>query len=47
MAELTVMDEIIGEVAESLYKKWASAMPDDEKNQQAEITLNSDRKSVV
>ena len=35
MAELTVMDEIIGEVAEGLDKKWVSAMPDDEKNQQA------------
>jgi len=35
MAEMTVMDEIIGEVAEDLYKKWVSAMPEDEKNQQA------------
>lgn len=35
MAEMTVMDEIIGEVAEDLYKKWVSAMPDDEKNQNA------------
>ena len=35
MAELTVMDEIVGEVAEGLYKKWVSAMPDDEKNEQA------------
>ena len=35
MAEMTVMDEIIGEVAEDLYKKWISAMPEDEKNQQA------------
>jgi hypothetical protein len=35
MAEMTVMDEIIGEVAEELYKKWVSAMPEDEKNQQA------------
>lgn len=32
---MTVMDEIIGEVAEDLYKKWVSAMPDDEKNQNA------------
>lgn len=32
---MTVMDEIIGEVAEDLYKKWVSAMPEDEKNQQA------------
>ena len=32
---MTVMDEIIGEVAEDLYKKWVSAMPDDEKNQSA------------
>lgn len=35
MAEITVMDEIIGEVAEDLYKKWISAMPNEEKNQQA------------
>ena len=35
MAELTVMDEIVGEVAEGLYKKWVSAMSDDEKNEQA------------
>jgi len=35
MADLTVMDEIIGEVAEGLYKKWSSALPEDEKNQQA------------
>ena len=35
MAELTLMDEIVGEVAEGLYNKWVSAMPDDEKNQQA------------
>ena len=35
MAELTVMDEIIGEVAEGLYNKWVSAMPDYENNQQA------------
>ena len=35
MAELTVMDEIVGEVAEGLYKKWVSAMPEDEKNQHA------------
>jgi len=35
MADLTVMEEIVGEVAEGLYKKWVSAMPDEEKNQQA------------
>ena len=35
MADLTVMDEIVGEVAEDLYNKWVSAMPDDEKNQHA------------
>ena len=35
MAELTVMDEIVGEVAEDIYNKWVSAMPDDEKNQHA------------
>jgi hypothetical protein len=35
MAVQTVMDEIIGEVAEDLYNKWVSAMPDEEKNQHA------------
>ena len=31
----TVMEEIIGEVAEDLYTKWSSALPEDERNQQA------------
>ena len=35
MADLTIMDEIIGEVAEELYKKWSSALPEEERNQNA------------
>lgn len=35
MAEITLMDSIIGEVAEDLYKKWSSALPEEERNQNA------------
>jgi hypothetical protein len=35
MAEQTVLDEIIGEVATDLYNKWSAALPEDERNQQA------------
>lgn len=31
----TVMEEIIGEVAEDLYTKWSSALPEEERNEVA------------
>jgi len=35
MAEETVLDGIIGDVATDLYNKWSEALPQEERNQQA------------
>jgi hypothetical protein len=35
MANMTVLEEIIEEVATELYNKWSAALPEDERNQEA------------
>jgi hypothetical protein len=35
MANMTVLESIIEEVATELYNKWCSALPQDERNEQA------------
>ena len=35
MANMTVLEGIIEEVATDLYNKWSAALPEDERNQQA------------
>ena len=35
MANMTVLEAIIGEVAADLYNKWSAALPEDERNQEA------------
>jgi len=35
MAEQTVLEGIIEDVATELYNKWSAALPEDERNQQA------------
>ena len=35
MANMTVLEEIIEQVATDLYNKWSAALPEDERNQQA------------
>jgi hypothetical protein len=35
MANMTVLEAIIEEVATDLYNKWSAALPEDERNQQA------------
>jgi hypothetical protein len=35
MANMTVLEAIIEEVATDLYNKWSAALPEDERNQEA------------
>jgi len=35
MAEQTILEGIIEDVATELYNKWSAALPEDERNQQA------------
>lgn len=35
MANMTVLEEIIEQVATDLYNKWSAALPEDERNDQA------------
>ena len=35
MANMTVLESIIGDVATDLYNKWSAALPEEERNQQA------------
>ncbi len=42
--QVTILEEIIGDVAIALYQKWYNAMPAEEKNQVAEEALKKKKK---
>jgi len=44
---LTVLEEIIGQVSEDLYNKWALALPEDQKNEEALSKLSKNAYEVT
>lgn len=45
--DLTVLEEIIGQVAEDVYNKWATALPEDQKNEDALAALSKNAYEVT
>ncbi len=45
--DLTVLEEIIGQVSEDLYNKWSSALPEDQKNEEALSKLSKNAYEVT
>lgn len=45
--QVTVLEQIIADVAEDLYKKWSSAVPEDEKNDVAFRALATNAKETT
>lgn len=45
--QITVLEQIISDVAEDLYKKWSSAVPEDERNEVAFRALAANAKETT
>jgi hypothetical protein len=45
--QITVLEEIIEDVATDLYKKWSMALPEEEKNEEVFKTLAENSKEVT
>jgi hypothetical protein len=45
--DLTVLEEIIGEVAEDVYNKWALALPEEQKTDDALSALSKNAYEVT
>jgi hypothetical protein len=45
--QVTVLEEIIGDVAIALYQKWYNAMPQEEKNEVAEEALKKNAQETT
>jgi len=45
--QVTVLEEIIGDVAIALYQKWYNAMPQEEKNEVAEKALKKNAQETT
>jgi len=45
--QVTVLEEIIGDVAIALYQKWYNAMPQEEKNEIAEEALKKNAQETT
>lgn len=45
--DLTVLEEIIGQVAEDLYNKWVAALPEDQKDEEALSALSKNSYEVT
>ena len=45
--QVTVLEEIIGDVAIALYQKWYNAMPAEEKNELAEEALKKNAQETT
>lgn len=45
--QVTVLEEIIGDVAIALYQKWYNAMPVEEKNELAEEALKKNAQETT
>jgi len=45
--QVTVLEEIIGDVAIALYQKWYNAMPQEEKNEIAEEALKKNTQETT
>lgn len=45
--DLTVLEEIIGQVSEDLYNKWVAALPNDQKDDEALSALSKNAYEVT
>jgi len=45
--QVTILEEIIGDVAIALYQKWYNAMPQDEKNESSEAALKKNAQETT
>jgi len=45
--QVTVLEQIIGDVAVALYQKWYNAMPQEEKNELAEEALKKNAQETT
>lgn len=45
--DLTVLEEIIGQVSEELYNKWSSVLPEDQKSEEALSKLSKNAYEVT
>jgi len=45
--QVTILEEIIGDVAIALYQKWYNAMPQDEKNESSESALKKNAQETT
>jgi hypothetical protein len=45
--QVTVLEQIIGDVAVALYQKWYNAMPQEEKNEVAEEALKKNAQETT
>ena len=44
---LTVLEEIIGEVATELYQKWYNAMPEDQKTEESSEAMGKNARETT
>lgn len=45
--QVTILEEIIGDVAVALYQKWYNAMPEEEKNELSEAVLKKNAQETT